>query len=62
MLATANYDRLSADVVQDIMEVIKDQALTEKPITCSQFVQLMLGAEVSSYNSQLSRPLSFEHR
>lgn len=33
-------------MVQDIMEVIKDQECAEKPFTCSQFVQLMLGAEV----------------
>lgn len=56
VLATANYDRLSADVVQDIMEVIKDQALAEKPLTCSQFVELMLGAEVVLHTRQLLRP------
>ena len=46
MLGKANYDLLSADVVQDIMEVIRDQSIADKPLRCSEFVELMLGAEV----------------
>ncbi|XP_024367520.1 uncharacterized protein [Physcomitrium patens] len=53
VLATANYDQLSADVVQDIMEVIKDQECAEKPFTCSQFVQLMLGAEKKCHRATI---------
>lgn len=45
-LATANLQRLSKDVVQDVAQVMKMGAAAEKALNFAKFVDLMMAVEV----------------